>query len=102
MTRIQTIATLFIRVFAVSWFVSALVEVGIVILDFVFVRTGIYLRSEIAFVPRIMYAAFATIAAAYLFYQSKPLIDLITKGLDEYEEYDELDENAEEAQRKGD
>lgn len=86
MRNIKTLATLFLRVFAVSYFFSGMIDVAMLIFDYVFVRTGMYLRSEVAFTPRVMAAGFDIVVAAFFFYQSKELIEFVTRGLDTSEE----------------
>ena len=83
MGNIQMFTTIVIRALAVSFFMTALIELAIIVTDFLLVKAEIYRRSEISFVPRIMYASFAIITAAYLFYQAKPLIQFIIDGVAE-------------------
>ncbi len=90
----ELIATIGVRVLGISFLLTAIIEILILATDFVCVKTGMYLRSEVAFVPRVMLAAFYSIAAAYLLYQSKGLVKFLIHGLDNPYQLSSTDEQA--------
>jgi Sec-independent protein secretion pathway component TatC len=85
MINYQKIAAIVIRGFAVSFFISTLVEVAIIATDAFFVQAGIYPRSEIAIRPRIMMAAFFFIGSSFLYFKSEFFVEYLMKGLEEPE-----------------
>jgi hypothetical protein len=83
MINYEKIATIVVRGFAVSFFISTIVEVAIIATDAFCVRTGVYLKSEIAFRPRVMLAAFFFIGSAFLYFKSKFFVEYVMKGLED-------------------
>ncbi len=81
------------RGFAASFLVSTMIEVGIIASDTLFVRTGIYTRSEIAFRPRLILLVFYFLGSLFLFTQSKPIAKVLAEGLtDESEDEETFDD----------
>ena len=81
MNKYQSIAVIVVRGFAVSYLVTALIEAGIIAADTLFVKTGIYLHSEIALKPRLIIAAFNLIGSLFLYSQSQPIAKALVQGL---------------------
>lgn len=89
MNKYKKIAIIVVRGFAISFLVSTMIEVGIIASDTLFVRTGIYDRSEIAFKPRLILLVFYFLGSLFLFTQSKPIANVLIQGLVDESENEE-------------
>ena len=92
MNNYENIAVIVVRGFATSFLVSAMIEVGIIASDFMFVKTGVYDRSEIALRPRLILLAFYFLASMFLFTQSRMIAAKLIQGLVSREDKEIIDD----------